>query len=194
MKKGPLETMLASSAFANTTAVTPLRFLPIDPGGRRRSPAAHKRRLSSLTGLELDGNLNTLGYFSAEVCVGNPAKSFDLIIDTGSALTAFPVRASHPIVLIACDVRSHPHGPHPHYAPTLLLGNIVLCSQIISGTAYCLCVHTVRRLPALRKAPALEHAGLALRRAQVVDRLVGGLLQPASGHALPLVRRWLMRL
>ena len=74
-------------------AITPLRFLPASghPAhrGLRRQPAVHKRRLTP-AGLEMDGNLNTLGYFSAEVCVGSPPKSFDLIIDTGSALTAFP--------------------------------------------------------------------------------------------------------
>ena len=79
-----LPTTPANASFG----VTPLKFLPIDPHGRRR-PAAHKRRLSA-SGLELEGNLNTLGYFSAEICVGTPSKSFDLIVDTGSALTAFP--------------------------------------------------------------------------------------------------------
>jgi len=70
--------------------VTPLSFLHADPiGVRGRRPVAHKRRLSP-AGAELDGNLNTLGYFSAKVCVGTPATSFDLIVDTGSALTAFP--------------------------------------------------------------------------------------------------------
>ena len=74
---------------ANAT-VTPLKFLHADPAARgRRLPAAHKRRLNP-AGLELEGNLNTLGYFSAQVCVGTPSKSFDLIVDTGSALTAFP--------------------------------------------------------------------------------------------------------
>ena len=73
-----------------TAPLTRLRFLPINSSEpRRRGPAAHKRRLTP-AGLELEGNLNTLGYFSAEVCVGSPPKSFDLIVDTGSALTAFP--------------------------------------------------------------------------------------------------------
>eukprot|EP00325_Prymnesiales_sp_UTEX-LB-985_P004441 CAMPEP_0174694746 /NCGR_PEP_ID=MMETSP1094-20130205/1276_1 /TAXON_ID=156173 /ORGANISM="Chrysochromulina brevifilum, Strain UTEX LB 985" /LENGTH=405 /DNA_ID=CAMNT_0015891069 /DNA_START=29 /DNA_END=1250 /DNA_ORIENTATION=- len=79
--------MVAATTPTNST-ITPLKFVPIDPHGRRR-PAAHKRRLSP-AGLELEGNLNTLGYFSAEICVGTPSKSFDLIVDTGSALTAFP--------------------------------------------------------------------------------------------------------
>ena len=78
----------------HSATVTRLKFLPVDHSNpRRRAPSAHKRRrrLSDTPGgLEIDGNLNTLGYFSAEVCVGSPPKSFDLIVDTGSALTAFP--------------------------------------------------------------------------------------------------------
>jgi len=86
--------LLGMATLANAT-ITPLRFLPIDPSSlRRRGPAAHKRRRRlTPAGLELEGNLNTLGYFSAEVCTGSPPRSFDLIVDTGSALTAFPVRA-----------------------------------------------------------------------------------------------------
>ena len=82
---------MAFAIFTNhSIGVTPLKFLHADPTMRlRRRPAAHKRRLN-LAGLEMEGNLNTLGYFSAEVCVGSPPRSFDLIIDTGSALTAFP--------------------------------------------------------------------------------------------------------
>ena len=114
----------STSVLNATSAITPLSFLHVDPTRRRRRlQAAHKRRLN-LAGLELEGNLNTLGcdirynlahllpnrphastiadesiacvpcaprsYFSAEVCVGSPPKQFDLIIDTGSALTAFP--------------------------------------------------------------------------------------------------------
>jgi len=86
-----LSLMSATAVNVNMTAtITPLKFLHADPlGARGRRPAAHKRRLNP-HGLELEGNLNTLGYFSAEVCVGTPHKSFDLIVDTGSALTAFP--------------------------------------------------------------------------------------------------------
>ena len=77
----------------NSSSITRLKFLPVDHAHeRRRAPVPHKRRrrLDTLGGLELEGNLNTLGYFSAEVCVGSPPRSFDLIVDTGSALTAFP--------------------------------------------------------------------------------------------------------
>ena len=95
---GHVGTMLATLALPIATGasslgaaeVTPLRFVPADASGRRgRRPAPHKRRLG-LGGLELSGNLHTLGYFSADVCVGSPPKSFDLIVDTGSALTALP--------------------------------------------------------------------------------------------------------
>ena len=75
-------------------AVTPLRFVHADASGARgRRLAPHKpwhRKLSKVAGWEMHGNLHTLGYFSADVCVGTPPHSFDLIIDTGSALTALP--------------------------------------------------------------------------------------------------------
>ena len=88
---------LHAAATANGTpaggspALTRLKFIPASNNAShaRRHPAPHKRRLSP-AGLELEGNLNTLGYFSADVCVGTPSKLFDLIVDTGSALTAFP--------------------------------------------------------------------------------------------------------
>ena len=38
----------------------------------------------------MHGNMHTLGYFSADACVGTPPRKFDLIVDTGSSLTAFP--------------------------------------------------------------------------------------------------------
>ena len=75
-----------SSVTNRSAGVTPLTFF-LNTGGRRT------RRLSSLSwGWKLDGNLHTLGYFAAEVCVGPPGnqKSFQLIVDTGSSLTAFP--------------------------------------------------------------------------------------------------------
>jgi hypothetical protein len=46
------------------------------------------RRLSSRG--RLAGALHTLGYFSTEVCVGSPPRRFDVIVDTGSSLTAVP--------------------------------------------------------------------------------------------------------
>ena len=49
-------------------------------------------RRSLITGRELQGNLHTLGYFSAYVCAGTPQTKFDLIVDTGSSLTAMPCR------------------------------------------------------------------------------------------------------
>jgi hypothetical protein len=48
------------NATSRPAAITPLTFLHADPTRRRRRlQAAHKRRL--LAGLELEGNLNTLG-------------------------------------------------------------------------------------------------------------------------------------
>ena len=40
----------------------------------------------------LSGALHTLGYFSADVCLGSPPRRYDLIVDTGSSLTAVPCK------------------------------------------------------------------------------------------------------
>ena len=46
------------------------------------------RRLGD--GGHLHGALHTLGYYSTDVCLGSPGRKFDLIIDTGSSVTAVP--------------------------------------------------------------------------------------------------------
>lgn len=76
----------------NASVITPLRFVAADPSGsRRRALVGHRQRGRQLiTGWEMHGNLHTLGYFSADLCVGTPPRSFDLIVDTGSSLTAVP--------------------------------------------------------------------------------------------------------
>jgi hypothetical protein len=38
----------------------------------------------------LSGALHTLGYYSTDVCLGSPPRCFDLIVDTGSSITAVP--------------------------------------------------------------------------------------------------------
>ena len=40
--------------------------------------------------LSLSGELHTLGYYSTVVCLGNPGRPYDLIVDTGSSITAVP--------------------------------------------------------------------------------------------------------
>ena len=98
-----------SGQYNLSTGVTQLRFLHADPGGRRgRRMVPHKQRRgrSLVTGREMQGNLHTLGYFSAYVCAGTPEKKFDLIVDTGSSLTAMP-----------CQDCSH-CGAHRHQAYT----------------------------------------------------------------------------
>ena len=47
------------------------------------------RRLAASGGI-LTGALHTLGYYSTDVCLGVPGKRYDLIIDTGSSITAVP--------------------------------------------------------------------------------------------------------
>ena len=74
---------------SNAATVTPLRFTPHMPDEATHL-AVRRRRLSLADGWRLDGNLHTLGYFSADVCVGTPPKVFNLIVDTGSALMAMP--------------------------------------------------------------------------------------------------------
>jgi len=92
----PPRTATATATATNlSAAVTQLRFIHADPGGRRgRRLVPHKvrRGRSLVTGRELQGNLHTLGYFSAYICAGTPQSKFDLIVDTGSSLTAMPCK------------------------------------------------------------------------------------------------------
>ena len=82
--------------------VTSLAFRRAGPG---RHPVPHKNKTvgGRRLGLEMQGNLYSLGYFSANVCLGTPAQRFDVIIDTGSSLTAVPCAdCSH------CGRHQHP--------------------------------------------------------------------------------------
>ena len=63
--------------------ITPLTFKAADPITKKR------RKLSGAAN-RMHGDLSSLGYFSADLCLGTPAMSFDLILDTGSSLTALP--------------------------------------------------------------------------------------------------------
>lgn len=47
------------------------------------------RRGRQLKG-DISGNLETLGYYAANVCIGSPGSMHQLIIDTGSSMTAVP--------------------------------------------------------------------------------------------------------
>ena len=49
-----------------------------------------RRRLALRDGWRVQGNLHTLGYFAADVCLGTPPTSYELIVDTGSSLMALP--------------------------------------------------------------------------------------------------------
>ena len=67
----------------------------------RPTPVGLGRRLS------LSGELHTLGYYSTVVCLGNPGRPYDLIVDTGSSVTAVPCASAPPL---------HTHKPlssHP---------------------------------------------------------------------------------
>ena len=72
--------MLQGWNASGSSSVTPLRFVAhTDESG------AARRRLALRDGVRLAGNLHTLGYFSADVCVGTPPKVFNLIVGACSA-------------------------------------------------------------------------------------------------------------
>jgi len=54
---------------------------------------------------ELTGVLHTLGYYSTDVCIGTPPRRFELIIDTGSAITAVPCAGCERCGAHRCGVR-----------------------------------------------------------------------------------------
>ena len=82
--------------------------------GARAQPASWLRLAADCPWLELClAQFHTLGYFSADVCVGTPSKSFDLIVDTGSALTAFPCAdCTH------CGAHEHASSPGSRFSVT----------------------------------------------------------------------------
>ena len=118
--------------------ITGLRFVHADPEGTR----GRRRRLSP-TGIGMHGNLHTLGYFSADVCVGTPPHSFDLIVDTGSALTAIPCNDCS-----ACGEHTHSNGlRHNRFDPaTSSTSQAVQCGDPFGACSHCeshSCVYSV---------------------------------------------------
>ena len=78
---------------ARAATITPLRY-------RSRGDVTHRASLRRARGLlvpgRLNGDLQTHGYFAASACVGSPRRTVQLIVDTGSSLTAFPCgRCAH---------------------------------------------------------------------------------------------------
>ena len=66
LKRAPAMFLAVAGPVASVpTHVTPLRFHAADAAGGR------SRRLGTATGFGLHGNVHTLGYFSADVCLGN---------------------------------------------------------------------------------------------------------------------------
>ena len=74
----------------SASVVTPLRFVLAHPNSTATARRRARRLASTADGWRLEGNLHTLGYFAAELCVGAREQEFELIVDTGSALTAMP--------------------------------------------------------------------------------------------------------
>mgnify|MGYP002632318142 CR=1 FL=1 len=121
---------------AHHSVVTPLRFLRADPSGvQRRHLVTHKKRGRQLSngGWELHGDLHTLGYFSADLCVGSPGRVFDLIVDTGSALTALPCQdCGH------CGIHRHPgHNGARFSEKDSSTAERVSCSRPVEGMNSC---------------------------------------------------------
>jgi hypothetical protein len=59
-------------------------------GARDRQTLLPGRRLEG-TG-SLSGHLTTTGYFSTNICLGTPARMYELVVDTGSSITSVPCR------------------------------------------------------------------------------------------------------
>jgi len=70
-----------------SSPLTRLRFVRPSPSGEA---TGRGRALSLPLGKRIWGDLHTLGYFAADLCVGNPPRTFTVIVDTGSSLTALP--------------------------------------------------------------------------------------------------------
>ena len=80
-------TTLAGAVSTNHSAsFTRLSFHPHGQGPER----VGRRLTAASDGWRLNGNLKTLGYFAANVCLGAEHKTFSLIVDTGSSLAAMP--------------------------------------------------------------------------------------------------------
>jgi hypothetical protein len=126
---GHLAALNATAAYQH---ITPLHFLPHPqrgPGGRRRG----RRMSTSISGWQMEGNLHTLGYFSATVCVGSPPRKFDLIIDTGSALTALPCESCP-----HCGTHNHGSTAGARFSEKASsTSSAVSCSQPPKGMSGC---------------------------------------------------------
>lgn len=95
-----LLTLLGSAVLApehSPRRVPVLRALDLLGGG-------HGRRLSA----QISGNLETLGYYAANICIGSPGTMHQVIIDTGSSMTAVP----------CATCTSCGHHKNPKYNPS----------------------------------------------------------------------------
>lgn len=82
----PVDTFFRQKSKCRSTM---LRFHGFtEPTMLARDELVGGRRLSS-DGV-LSGALHSLGYYSTDVCLGSPPRKYDLIVDTGSSLTAVP--------------------------------------------------------------------------------------------------------
>ena len=90
--------MRVALADAESNASARLRF---------RRTTGHGRRLGATSTLEagvLSGRLQTLGYFAAQLCLGTPPRRFELVVDTGSAITSVPCQSCNVCGLHRCGI------------------------------------------------------------------------------------------
>lgn len=74
----------AANGNATSAAHNPLTRLSFvghaDTDANGTFVGSRRRRLALRDGVRLGGNLHTLGYFAADICVGTPPKVFNLIV------------------------------------------------------------------------------------------------------------------
>ena len=58
----------------------------------------------------LGGELHTLGYYAINVCVGSPPRPYNLIVDTGSSVTALPCASCTQCGTHETKRRASPHA------------------------------------------------------------------------------------
>ena len=105
--------------------------------------------------LALSGELHTLGYYSTIVCLGEPGQPYDLIVDTGSSITAArpprpplpprpprPPRPSHPPL-----PPLPPHLPRTLTTVTLAAPTARTRHEALSDDVSAPCTHTARQVP-----------------------------------------------
>lgn len=99
-----------SAAGARPPPVTLLKFVGHDNHeGANATLVSRRRRLALRDGVKMEGNLHTLGYFAADICVGTPPKVFNLIVGARSSTvqSATPVLNINATFSFTCSRSTH---------------------------------------------------------------------------------------